>query len=102
MPKGPAGQFAWFLAFTHGIPTYVKGKDSDASKEFLKYIYDPKQYDAWFEQNKGYSVGPGDRLESSKMWETLPKPLAPFQLPDLIHVRDAFAEPIGAPETLAR
>jgi multiple sugar transport system substrate-binding protein len=79
LPKGPAGQYAWFLAFTHGIPTYVKGKDSDASKEFLKYVYDPKQYDAWFEQNKGYSVGPGDRLEGSKMWDSLPKPLAPFR-----------------------
>jgi multiple sugar transport system substrate-binding protein len=78
-PKGPAGQFAWFLVFAHGIPTYVKGKDSDASKEFLRYIYDPKQYDAWFEQNKGYSVGPGDRLEQHKMWDTLPKPLAPFR-----------------------
>jgi multiple sugar transport system substrate-binding protein len=79
LPRGPAGQFAWFLAFTHGIPTYVKGKDSDASKEFLRYVYDPKQYDAWFEQNKGYSVGPGDRLEQSKMWDSLPKPLAPFR-----------------------
>jgi multiple sugar transport system substrate-binding protein len=78
-PKGTAGQFAWFLAFTHGIPTYVKGKDSDASKEFLRYVYDPKQYDLWFENNKGYSVGPGDRLEQSKMWDSLPKALAPFR-----------------------
>jgi multiple sugar transport system substrate-binding protein len=78
-PKGPAGQFAWFLVLTHGIPTYVKGKDSDASKEFLRYVYDPKQFDAWFEENKGYSVGPGDRLESHKMWDSLPKPLAPFR-----------------------
>jgi multiple sugar transport system substrate-binding protein len=78
-PKGPAGQFAWFLALTHGIPTYVKGKDSDASKEFLRYVYDPKQFDAWFEGNKGYSVGPGDRLEQSKMWDSLPKALAPFR-----------------------
>jgi len=79
MPKGPAGQFAWYTAFTHGIPTYVKGKDSDASKEFLRYVYDPKQFDAWFEQNKGYSVGPGERTEQSPMWDTLPKPLAPFR-----------------------
>jgi multiple sugar transport system substrate-binding protein len=78
-PKGPVGQFAWFLAFTHGIPTYVKGKELDASKEFLRYIYDPKQYDAWFEQNKGYSVGPGDRMETHAMWNSLPKPLAPFR-----------------------
>jgi multiple sugar transport system substrate-binding protein len=78
-PRGTAGQFAWFLAFTHGIPTYAKGKDLDASKEFLRYVYDPKQYDAWFEQNKGYSVGPGDRLEQHKMWSELPKPLAPFR-----------------------
>jgi multiple sugar transport system substrate-binding protein len=78
-PKGPAGQFAWFLAFTHGIPTYVKGKDSDASKEFLRYVYDPKQFDPWFEGNKGYSMGPGDRLEQSKMWDSLPKALDPFR-----------------------
>src|SRR5205085_5485013 len=49
-PKGPAAQFGWFTAFTHGIPTYVKGKDADASKELLRYIYDPKQFDAWFEE----------------------------------------------------
>ncbi len=79
VPSGPAGQFAWFTAFTHGVPTYVKGKDNDASREFLRYIYDPKQFDAWFEQNKGYSVGPGDRMVSSPMWDTLPKPLAPFR-----------------------
>jgi multiple sugar transport system substrate-binding protein len=78
-PKGPAGQFAWYTAFTHGIPSYVKGKDSDASREFLRYVYDPKQFDAWFEQNKGYSVGPGERLEQHPMWDSLPKPLAPFR-----------------------
>src|SRR5436309_14200353 len=31
LPKGPAGQVAWFLDHTHGIPTYVKGKNLDAS-----------------------------------------------------------------------
>ncbi len=78
-PKGPAGQYAWFLAFTHGVPTYVKGKELDAAKDYLRYIYDAKQFDAWFEQNKGYSVGPGERLESHPMWDKLPKPLAPFR-----------------------
>jgi multiple sugar transport system substrate-binding protein len=78
-PRGPAGQFAWFLDFTHGIPTYVKGKDLQASKAFLRYIYDPQQYDPWFELQKGYSMGPGERLEQSKMWETLPKSLLPFR-----------------------
>jgi multiple sugar transport system substrate-binding protein len=79
MPKGPAGQFSWFLDFTHGIPTYVKGKDLDASKEFLRYIYDPKQYDPWFELQKGYSLGPGNRLEQSPAWNDWPKPLQPFR-----------------------
>ncbi len=78
-PKGPASQVAWFLDFTHGIPTYVKGKDLDASKEFLRYIYDPAQFDAWFEFQKGYSVGPGNRLESSPMWDQIPKALQPFR-----------------------
>lgn len=78
-PKGPSAQVAWFLDFTHGIPTYVKGKDLDASKEFLRYIYDPARFDAWFEFQKGYSVGPGNRMESSKMWGEIPKALQPFR-----------------------
>jgi len=79
LPKGPSGQYSWFLDFTHAIPTYVKSKDLDASKEFLRYIYDPKQYDAWFELQKGYSIGPGDRFEQSKLWDSWPKPLLPFK-----------------------
>jgi multiple sugar transport system substrate-binding protein len=78
-PKGATGQFAWFLDFTHGIPTYVKGKDLDASKEFLRYVYDPKQFDPWFELQKGYSMGPGTRLEQSKAWDSWPKPIQPFR-----------------------
>jgi len=78
-PKGPAGQFAWFLDFTQGIPSYVKGKDLDATKELLRYLYDPKQFDAWFELQKGYSMGPGNRLEQSPMWDTLPKAMAPYR-----------------------
>lgn len=95
-PKGPAGQFAWFLDHTHGIPTYVKGKDLDASKEFLRYIYDPKQYEAWFELQKGYSIGLGDRLEQSKMWDALPKALQPFRTAGKIARALGYAgEPTG-------
>ena len=79
MPKGPSGQVAWFLDHTHGIPTYVKGKDLDASKEFLKYIYDPKQYEPWFELQKCYSIGMGNRLEQSKVWDQVPKALQPYR-----------------------
>lgn len=78
-PKGPSGQFAWFLDFNHAIPTYVKGKDLDASKEFLRYVYDSKQFDPWFELQKGYSLGPGDRFEQSPLWDQWPKPLLPFR-----------------------
>ena len=79
MPKGPSAQVAWFLDHTHGIPTYVKGKDLDASKEFIRWFMDPAQYDQWFELQKGYTVGPGDRLEQSKMWDSLPAALKPFR-----------------------
>src|SRR5205807_7624406 len=37
------------------------------------------QYDEWFELQKGYSVAAGDRLEQSKMWDSLPKALQPFR-----------------------
>jgi multiple sugar transport system substrate-binding protein len=79
LPKGPAGQVAWFLDHTHGIPTYVKGKNLDASKEFIRWFMDPAQYDQWFELQKGYTVGAGDRLEQNKMWDSLPKALQPFR-----------------------
>jgi multiple sugar transport system substrate-binding protein len=79
LPKGPAGQVAWFLDHTHGIPTYVKGKDLDASKEFIRWFMDPAQYDQWFELQKGYTVGPGDRLEQNRMWDSLPPALQPFR-----------------------
>jgi multiple sugar transport system substrate-binding protein len=80
LPKGPTGQqYEWFLDHTHGIPTYVKGKDLDASKEFIRWIMDPAQYDQWFELQKGYTVGPGTRLEQSKMWDSLPQALQPFR-----------------------
>jgi multiple sugar transport system substrate-binding protein len=78
-PKGPAGQFQWGVVFGHAIPSYVNGKQLDAAREYLRYIYEPKQFDAWFDENKGYSVGPGERLESHKMWDDLPKPLAPYK-----------------------
>ncbi len=78
-PKGPAAQVAWFLDHTHGIPTYVKSKDLDASKELLRYIYDPKQYKPWFELQKGYTVGMGNALENEPMWDSLPQALAPFR-----------------------
>ncbi|HEX8969822.1 MAG TPA: extracellular solute-binding protein [Chloroflexota bacterium] len=79
LPKGPAAQVSWFLDFTHGIPTYVKGKNLDASKEFLRWFMDPAQFDPWFEFQKGYSLGPGSRLEQSKMWDEIPKALQPFR-----------------------
>ncbi len=43
---------------------------------------------------------PGRRLDQAL--GCLAEPIAPFRPPELIHVRNAFAEPIGAPETLAR
>ena len=43
---------------------------------------------------------PGRRLDQAL--GRLAEPIAPFRPPELIHVRNAFAEPIGAPETLAR
>ena len=42
---------------------------------------------------------PGRRLDQAL--GCLAEPIAPFRPPELIHVRNAFAEPIGAPETLA-
>ena len=78
-PKGPAGSFEWGTTFGHSIPTYVKGKQLDAAKDYLRFIYDRKNFDPWFELQKGYSTGPGDAMQQSKMWDSLPKALQPFK-----------------------
>lgn len=78
-PKGPAGAFEWGTTFGHSIPTYVKGKQLDAAKDYLRFIYDRKNFDPWFELQKGYSTGPGDALQNSKMWDSLPKALQGFK-----------------------
>ena len=43
---------------------------------------------------------PGRRLDQAL--GPLAEPLTPFRPPELLHVRQTFTEPIGAPETLAR
>jgi multiple sugar transport system substrate-binding protein len=78
-PKGPAGAFEWGTTFSHAIPTYTKGKQLDAAKDYLRFIYDRKNFDPWFELQKGYSTGPGDQMQQSKMWNELPKALQPFK-----------------------
>jgi multiple sugar transport system substrate-binding protein len=78
-PKGPSGAFEWGTTFGHSIPTYVKGKTLDAAKDYLRSIYDRKNFDAWFELQKGYSTGPGNAMEQHKMWNELPKALQPFK-----------------------
>ncbi len=78
-PAGPAGRFQTGLAFTHAVPTYVQGRQLDAVKEYLRYIHDPKQFNAWFEVNQGFAAGPGERMESHPMWTALPRALLPFR-----------------------
>jgi multiple sugar transport system substrate-binding protein len=78
-PKGPSGAYEWATTFGHAIPSYVKGKELDAAKDYLKFIYDRKNFDAWFELQKGYSVGAGSAMEQSTMWAELPKALQPFK-----------------------
>jgi multiple sugar transport system substrate-binding protein len=77
-PAGPAGRFQTGTAFTHAIPTYVEGKELAAATEFLRFVHNPKQFDAWFELNQGFTAGPGERMESHPMWASLPKTLLPF------------------------
>jgi multiple sugar transport system substrate-binding protein len=51
----------------------------DAAKDYLRFIYDRKNFDAWYELQKGYSTGPGNAMEQHKMWNEVPKALLPFK-----------------------
>jgi multiple sugar transport system substrate-binding protein len=64
LPAGPAGQFAYHVAFAHGIMKY--SKEQRLAKEFLRWLHSKERFVKWFEAEGAYSVG------STKFWETHP------------------------------
>jgi multiple sugar transport system substrate-binding protein len=77
LPKGPAGQFAFHTFQSHMLMKY--SKNVDATKDFLRWIHTPANYDKWFRSQKGFATGPTTEWEKSTMWEEDPV-MAPYRV----------------------
>jgi multiple sugar transport system substrate-binding protein len=77
LPAGPAGQFAYHIAFAHGIMKY--SKEQKLAKEFLKWLHSKEQFVKWFEAEGTYSVGSTKFWETHPLWEKFDVSLRPFR-----------------------
>ena len=74
-PAGPAGQFSNLSPYSVGIMSYTK--NAQAAKDFLLWLMQPAQYDAWMDSGKGYLQGTLKGYQNASAFKTDPK-LKPF------------------------
>ena len=69
IPNGPAGTWAYHVAFSHAIMKY--SKNQKLAKDFLKWLDAKEHYGRWFEAAAGFSVGANKTWEEHSMWAKL-------------------------------
>lgn len=74
-PKGPGGQGVVTLSLSHAVMSY--SKNVGAAKEFVRWLMEKPQYDAWMEAGNGYTAGPLKAYENHPVWNKDPK-MKPF------------------------
>jgi multiple sugar transport system substrate-binding protein len=70
-PKGPAGRFGYSTAISLGIFKFSKVQKE--SKEFIKWLLQPKQYSAWMGIGEGMMAGLLNYYENDPVWKKDPK-----------------------------
>jgi multiple sugar transport system substrate-binding protein len=90
LPKGPAGQFGMHTFQSHMLMRY--SKNQKAAREFLKWMHDPKNFDAWFVSQKGFATPPTQVWEKHKMWDEDPV-MAPYKVAGRLGLTPGYAGP---------
>lgn len=93
LPKGPAGQFGMHTFQSHIVPSY--SKNVAATKNFLKWLHTPANYDKWFNSQKGFATGPTTDTEKNKVWEEDPI-MAPYRVAGKLGQLPGFKAQTGA------
>jgi multiple sugar transport system substrate-binding protein len=101
LPKGPAGQFGMHTFESHVLPSY--SRNQKATKEFLRWLHTPVNYERWFASQKGYATGPTTDTEKSKVWEEDPV-MGPYKVAGRLGQIPGYAGPTGpkAAEALSK
>ena len=76
LPKGPAGQFAYHVPFSHMVMKY--SKNQKPAKDLLAWLGQKENFDKWFVTQKGFSVGSTRDWEKHPLWNEDPV-MEPFR-----------------------
>ncbi len=90
LPKGPAGQFGMHTFQSHMLMAY--SKNQKGAKEFLKWMHDPRNFDAWFVSQKGFATPPTQVWEKHKMWDEDPV-MVPYKVAGRLGLTPGYAGP---------
>ncbi len=90
LPKGPAGQFGMHTFQSHMLMAY--SKNQKGAKEFLKWMHDPRNFDAWFVSQKGFATPPTQVWEKQKMWDEDPG-MVPYKVAGRLGLTPGYAGP---------
>ncbi len=70
LPKGPKGQFAYHVPFSHMVMKY--SKNQKLAKDLLLWLGTKENFDPWFVSQKGFSVGSTTDWEKHPIWNEDP------------------------------
>jgi multiple sugar transport system substrate-binding protein len=93
LPKGPAGQFGFYLLHSNMIMKY--SKNQNAAKEFLKYLHAEANYRKFFESQKGLATPCTARWEEDPLWNVDPA-ITPYKVATRLARAPGFSGPPDA------
>ncbi|HKB24544.1 MAG TPA: extracellular solute-binding protein [Methylomirabilota bacterium] len=70
LPRGPKGQFAYHVPFSHMVMKY--GKNQKLAKDLLLWLGTRENFEPWFLSQKGFSVGATTDWEKHPIWKDDP------------------------------
>jgi multiple sugar transport system substrate-binding protein len=87
-PSGPAGRF--MAAEVQSLGIWKFSKQPEEAKKFIRYIFEPENFNRWIEAAAGYNTGPQRGYAQHPLWARDPKiTMVPTQLD--------FGRPYGWP-----
>ncbi len=70
-PQGPAGRFMAAAAASLGIWKF--SKQQQEAKKFIRYLFDPENFNLWMEAAAGYNIGPQRDFANHPVFSRDPK-----------------------------
>ncbi len=87
-PRGPAGRF--MAAEVQSLGIWKFSKQQEEAKKFIRYLFEPENFNLWIEAAAGYNTGPQRGYAQHPLWARDPKiTMVPTQLD--------FGHPYGWP-----